>query len=543
MLFHAFRYQDLGLDFQQPQSVGSVDLDMFGPSTPGQSTSGPNTLGPSMLGLSTLGPSTDGPSTPGGQRVAREETDDASVMSSKHHRNEVEPTKSSPNDFGTSGSSNTGNEGKGESVNLQKENEHIRNEETVAPSLAHQENSVREVQQIPEGHPQPAEEGQTASVESLQNATSSIVESSTGSPPIMHVVKAQLPKKKRKQAAQSRGAWRFSATIPEEPFTPKVQIMLAKDSPLHSLILPPSTKKTDEVKLKLKEKEKALPVKRKETAKNAKKKPVIKKVKYKCGACGKKCVTLEMVKSHLCLPRLQCLDCLPSEVVLPSRPLLLHHLETDHPNLVLPCNQCNQEFHSKTLLKWHTKVHEVERQKNEEVAVTQAVADALEAAIASEKSKSQPILPQKKVIDIVAQNHEEAAENVEATPQEVVDEFHNANELDDLPSESVVELDVPVTTIPESSNPEELDTTMEISRREEEFVDAPATPATPVSIPRPSPKARPLLEPVRSPTFECSQCKKTFNTRLRYNNHRLRCGIEVKKEPSTQRPSKKQNAR
>ena len=466
--------------------------------------------------------------------MGRDEPDEASVMSSKHQQcEEVEVTKISHNDENRIGS---GKSGKGE---LGNKDEQIRNE-----GSAHPDDSVSEVQQLPtEENLQASAEEQTASVESLQNTTtSSVVDSTTGSAPIMQVFKAQMPRKQRKQAvaAESRGAWRFSATIPEEPFTPKVQIMLAKDSPLHSLILPPCTKKIENAKLKPKEKEK-VPVKRKGKSKNAKKKTVIKKVKYKCGACGKKCVTLEMVKSHLCLPRLQCLDCLPSEVILPSRPLLLHHLETDHPNLVLPCKQCDQEFHSETLLKWHTKVHEVERQKNEEVAVTQAVADALEVAIANEKSKSQEIVSQKEMMDTVPQILGKAAESVDFTPQEVVDEFHDSNELDNLPSQSIVELEVPVTTIPESSNPEELETMMDISRRDEELEDAPPTPvATPTSLQ----KSQPLLEPsARSPTFECYQCKKTFNTRLRFNNHRLRCGIDVKKEPTTQRPSKKQNAR
>ena len=438
----------------------------------------------------------------------------------------MEATKSSqPNGETRSDSS------KEESAN---KDEHIRKERSE--NLENSE--ISEVEQIP------AEENaseQISSVGSSQDpTTSSVVES----PTVMHVVKAQMPRRKQ-AAATSRGAWRFSATIPEVQ-VPKVQIMLAKDSPLHSLILPPPTKKTEKpVSLKLKPKEKErVPVKRLEKAKSAKKKPVIKKVKYKCGACGKRCVTLEMVKTHLCLPRLQCLDCLPSEVVLPSRPLLLHHLETDHPNLVLPCKQCDQEFHSETLLKWHTKVHEVERQKSEEVAVTQAVADALEAAIANEKSESQKIVPQKEVMDTVPQIPGEAADRGEVTPQEVEDEFHQTNELEDLPPESIVELEVPVTTIPESSNTEELEPIMEISRRDEEFEDAPPTPVSaPISLQKSSPKTRPLLEPSQSPTFECSKCKKTFNTRLRFNNHRLRCGIEVKKEPITQRPIKKQNAR
>ena len=97
-------------------------------------------------------------------------------------------------------------------------------------------------------------------------------------------------------------------------------------------------------------------------------------------------------------------------------------------------------------------------------------------------------------------------------------------------SESVVDLDVPVTTIPELSTPGDLETMVEISRRDEEHEDAPPTP---LSVPTPS----------QTPTFECSKCKKTFNTRLRFNNHRLRCGLEVKMEPTTARPSKKPNAR
>ena len=451
-------------------------------------------------------------------------------MSSKQQQ-QKEVTKSSPDDENRSGSMEE------ESAN---KDEHIRRE-----GAENQENSVSEVEEItPEENSRASASEETASVGTSQNtATNSVVEST----PVMHVVKAQMPRRKQ-AAAPSRGAWRFSAMISEEPFTPKVQIRLPKDSPLHSLILPPPAKKIEtaiSLKLKPKEKEK-VPVKRNEKAKSAKKKPVIKKVKYKCGACGKKCVTLEMVKTHLCLPRLQCLDCLPSEVVLPSRPLLLHHLETDHPNLLLPCKQCDQEFHSETLLKWHTKVHEVERQKNEEVAVTQAVADALEAAIASEKSKSQKIVSQKEVMDTESQMPGEAADSVEVTPQEVVDEFHQTNELEDLPLESIVELEVPVTTIPESSNPEELETIMELetSRRDEEFEDAPSTPvAVSTSLQKSTPKTQPLPEPSRSPTFECSKCKKTFNTRLRFNNHRLRCGIEVKKEPIIQRPIKKKNAR
>ena len=273
----------------------------------------------------------------------------------------------------------------------------------------------------------------------------------------------------------------------------------------------------------------------KKKTKLVKKKPVVKKVNYKCGACGKRCATLEMVKSHLCVPRLQCLDCLPSEVILPNRQILLHHLNTDHPNLCLPCNQCDQEFHSQTLLKWHTKVHEVERQKKEE-EVTQAVTDALEAAIASEKLKT---TPQPEVVKNVAL---ETADDVEVTPQEVTDEFHATEELDDLPSESVVELEVPVTTIPETSDPEPVVNIVEISRRDEEIEDSPSTSAnTPIT--HPSHRIQPLAAPLKSPTFECSKCKKTFNTRLRFNNHRLRCGIEVKKEPIMQRPAKKENTR
>ena len=319
--------------------------------------------------------------------------------------------------------------------------------------------------------------------------------------------------------------------MPDQPFTPQVQITLPKDSPLHSLILPPSTTKSVGAKMKPKEKEK-VPVKKK--AKLVKKKPVVKKVNYKCGACGKRCATLEMVKSHLCVPRLQCLDCLPSEVILPNRQILLHHLNTDHPNLCLPCKQCDQEFHSQTLLRWHTKVHEVERQKKEE-EVTQAVTDALEAAIASEKLKT---TPQPEVVKNVAL---ETADNVEVTPQEVTDEFHATEEPDDLPSESVVELEVPVTTIPETSDPEPVGNIVEISRRDEEIEDSPSTPSTPIT--HPSQRTQPLAAPLKSPTFECSKCKKTFNTRLRFNNHRLRCGIEVKKEPIMQRPAKKENTR
>ena len=342
----------------------------------------------------------------------------------------------------------------------------------------------------------------------------------------------QPHRKKQRKTAETRGGWRFSAEVPDQPFTPQVQITLPKDSPLHSLILPPSTlTKSVGAKMKPKEKEK-VPVKKK--AKLVKKKPVVKKVNYKCGACGKKCATLEMVKTHLCVPRLQCLDCHPSEVILPNRQILLHHLNTDHPNLCLPCKQCDQEFHSQTLLKWHTKVHEVERQKKVE-EVTQAVTDALEAAIASEKLKT---IIQPEVVKNVAL---ETEDNVEVTPQEVTDEFHATEEPDDLPSESVVELEVPVTTIPETSDPEPVGNIVEISRRDEEIEDSPSTPSTPIT--HPSQRTQPLVAPLKSPTFECSKCKKTFNTRLRFNNHRLRCGIEVKKEPIMQRPAKKENTR
>ena len=123
----------------------------------------------------------------------------------------------------------------------------------------------------------------------------------------------------------------------------------------------------------------------------------------------------------------------------------------------------------------------------------------------------------------------------------MTDEFHATEEPDDPPSESVVELEVPVTTIPETSDPEPVGNIVEISRRDEEIEDSPSTPSTPIT--HPAHRIQPLATPLKSPTFECSKCKKTFNTRLRFNNHRLRCGIEVKKEPITQRPSKKQNAR
>ena len=469
-----------------------------------------------------------GPSTPGGQHgVVREESDEA--MLSKKQREEVEQARNGNNILD---SSKEREGSRGDSTTLQNQDIQIRDNGADASSLLdpshdpEKRSSCSQNQQIPEKPPQVGEEPTVSIMGALQNITSSVVESSIGGAPIMHVVKAPMPRKR--ESAPSRGAWRFSATIPEEPFAPKVQIVLPKDSPLHSLILPPS-KKIENFKPKPKETEK-VPVKRIGKAKPVKKKPVIKKVKYKCFACGKKVMCLEMIKSHLCLPRLQCLDCLPSEVVLPSRPLLLHHLETDHPNVSLPCEQCDQEFHSKTLLKWHAKVHEIERQKSEEVAVTQAVTNALEAAIANENSKTQKekITPENKLMDTVPQ----AAGSVEleVTPQEVVDEFHDNDELDNLPSESVVELDVPVTTIPDSSTPGDLETMVEISRRDEEHEDAPPTP---LSVPTPS----------QTPTFECSKCKKTFNTRLRFNNHRLRCGLEVKMEPTTARPSKKPNAR
>ena len=353
----------------------------------------------------------------------------------------------------------------------------------------------------------------------------------SNSPTRADISTTQPPRKKQRKTEETRGGWRFSAEVPDQPFTPQVQITLPKDSPLHSLILPPSTTKSVGPKMKpIKEKEK-VPAKKK--AKLVKKKPVVKKVNYKCGACGKRCATLEMVKSHLCVPRLQCLDCLPSEVILPNRQILLHHLNTDHPNLCLPCKQCDQEFHSQTLLRWHTKVHEVERQKKVE-EVTQAVTNALEAAIASEKLKT---TPQPEVVKNVAL---ETADNVEVTPQEVTDEFHATEEPDDHPSQSVVELEVPFTTIPETSDPEPLGNIVEMSRRDEEIVDSPSTPAT---ITHPAQRTQPLAAPLKSPTFECSKCKKTFNTRLRFNNHRLRCGIEVKKEPIMQRPRKKESTR
>ena len=389
----------------------------------------------------------------------------------------------------------------------------------------------RELQTVPPESPAEVEEIlelQGCSKNNSKNDASVIASSSSTTADISTT---QPPRKKQRKTEETRGGWRFSAEVSDQPFTPQVQITLPKDSPLHSLILPPSTTKSVGAKIKPKEKEK-VPVKKK--AKLVKKKPVVKKVNYKCGACGKRCATLEMVKSHLCVPRLQCLDCLPSEVILPNRQILLHHLNTDHPNLCLPCKQCDQEFHSQTLLKWHTKVHEVERQKKEE-EVTQAVTDALEAAIASEKLKT---TPQPEVVKNMAL---ETADDVEVTPQEVTDEFHATEELDDLPSESVVELEVPVTTIPETSDPEPVVNIVEISRRDEEIVDSPSTPSTPIT--HSSHRIQPLAAPLKSPTFECSKCKKTFNTRLRFNNHRLRCGIEVKKEPIMQRPAKKENTR
>ena len=55
-------------------------------------------------------------------------------------------------------------------------------------------------------------------------------------PPRADIPTTRPPRKKQRKTEETRGGWRFSAEVPDQPFTPQVQITLPKNSPLHSLI-------------------------------------------------------------------------------------------------------------------------------------------------------------------------------------------------------------------------------------------------------------------------------------------------------------------
>ena len=337
----------------------------------------------------------------------------------------------------------------------------------------------------------------------------------------------------------SQKAWRFSIENPKSPFVPRVQVLLSRDSPHHKLILPPPPIKVEEPQPQVKIKKKT--PKKREHNDVQKSPPTFKKVNIRCEQCGRKCTSLAMIREHACKPRLQCHDCLPNILVLPSRPELLHHLDTEHPGLKIVCDLCGKIYPSKTLLKGHMRLHKLgvtQTEPNpesttasiEEYPSTNIVdpPDVVEEHITKTSKPSKPATETSTIKPVNAPVQSMAGTSA-GTPGKIsifdIPIFDLASETEEMEGS----VDAPVTPF---HNPPSV----------QEFLPPPSVPSA----------GSPITQSTSSnQEYKCAGCGKMFQTFLRHRNHALRCHPSsapppgrrlVKVEPGLLRASRR-NAR
>ena len=239
--------------------------------------------------------------------------------------------------------------------------------------------------------------------------------------------------------------------------------------------------------------------------------------------------------------------------------MLIHHLNTEHPNLSLPCTLCEKIFHSETLLRSHKKIHKLglkqtdtasDIQSHEDVVTPPDIMDEFDdtEAEGSVATSGMEVSATEESTDTSRTN---AIDILDASPTgELADISRtNASDIDDA-SPTGKSADISSTNASDIVEAFTIQETpiVSISSSSMETPEPPANESPRSPQPRASrgplsqtvlltpALVRPILTPFmppppsppppgtsKSPVFECAKCHKKFRTSLRHINHAMQC--------------------
>jgi len=312
----------------------------------------------------------------------------------------------------------------------------------------------------------------------------------------------------------SRGSWRFSMETSSEPFVPVVTVK--DDLKTRSMVLSKTyehnqggenivVKKEGSKRHNVKDEIQSITKKQKLDKDSTPLAPESKKVNYSCKDCRKKCISLREVKSHLCVPKIQCEDCKPVENNFQNRKLLLLHLSHSHPTVgnIIACKFCEKGASNKTFLREHIKKYHPNEfagiYEDEQTSKDHQENEIVEETIDKELDQSnESIQPSQDDIELISLN-------------EVVE---NSRE-DIMPNENDPEIENIDSDESNKSNKKEIDSRKEVKQNKsvsfldtfEEDIDAPDSVVSSSQVEDGMPRSLPQLFP-----FNCVKCKKGFQT-------------------------------
>jgi len=422
------RYQEIPLDYPQPRSVDSNNLDSWlcspgGPPTPGRSAtpSGPRTPGPSGSAHATS----------------------ASSANLHHYENTKLVVPEAPVETPIAKAIS-----KDIDVQIDLLAKNAEKDKKLKSDIFKQMNNILNDVTISSDSPK-------------QTRVMNVAKASESVRPVRAAVKTSPDK------SVSRGSWRFSSEHSAEPFVPVVKVkndsltrpmVLSKAYDFYQPIVKAIAKNESKVKKRASKDENAAVVSKRQKVEDASEPlvPASRKVNYYCKDCRKRCSSLRDVKAHLCLPKVQCEDCKPAIKNFQNRKLLMQHLSHSHPAVGqrFACNYCEKGASNKTYLRDHVKkYHPTEFieiyggddivEQNESVVVTSDSAEnANNDTNETDIPESAPTSAQDIMDEIVASHEAEAYTAVESAetceedidaPDSVVNTSHNIDDVIDTP--------------------------------------------------------------------------------------------------------------
>ena len=219
--------------------------------------------------------------------------------------------------------------------------------------------------------------------------------------------------------------------------------------------------------------------------------------------------------------------------------MLIHHLNTEHPNISLPCTLCEKIFHSETLLRSHKKIHKLGLKQTETASDSQSQEDLVtppdiedefddteaEGSVAASvmevpATEESTDTSRTNAIDIVdASPTRESANTSRTNTSDIVKAFIvQETPIVSVSSKSMETQEPPAIKSPMSSqHTASTDPPSQPELLTPELVQLNLTPVMPPPPPPPPPGNS------KSPVFECAKCHKKFRTSLRHINHAMRC--------------------